>query len=45
MLESLTHLNGLIDPIDGLLTVQEWKERAIQAEARLLRVASKATAL
>lgn len=45
MLESLTHLNGLIDPRDGLLTVQEWKERAMQAEARLLRVASKTAAI
>ena len=39
----LTALNGLLQPVDGGLTVQEWRERALQAEARLLRVASKAT--
>lgn len=45
MTDILKHLNGLVQPVDGLLTVQEWKERATQAEAKLLRVASKASAL
>jgi len=41
----LTALNGLIQPVEGVLTTQEWQERALQAEARLLRVASKTTVL
>ena len=45
MTDVLRHLNGLTKPVDGLLTVQEWQERALQAEAKLLRVASKASAL
>ena len=39
----LQSLNGLLQPVDGGLTVQEWRDRALQAEAKLLRVASKAT--
>jgi len=45
MTDYLRTLNGLTAPVDGLLTVQEWQERAIQAEAKLLRVASKTVAL
>lgn len=45
MIEALKHLNGLVKPVDGLLTVQEWQERALQAEAKLLRVASKSATL
>jgi len=41
----LQALNGLTKPVDGALTVQEWRDRALQAEAKLLRVASKGTAL
>ena len=41
----LTALNGLVKPVDGQLTVDEWRNRALQAEAKLLRVASKTTAL
>ena len=40
----LSSLNGLLQPVEGGLTVQEWRDRALQAEAKLLRVASKATA-
>lgn len=39
----LQSLNGLLQPVDGTLTAHEWRERALQAEAKLLRVASKAT--
>jgi hypothetical protein len=41
----LTALNGLVKPVDGLLTAHEWRERALQAEAKLLRVANKTSAL
>lgn len=41
----LQALNGLTKPVDGLLSDQEWRDRALQAEAKLLRVASKTTAL
>lgn len=41
----LQALNGLTKPVDGSLTAHEWRERALQAEAKLLRVASKGTAL
>jgi len=41
----LQSLNGLVQPVDGVLTVHEWRERALQAEANLLRVASKTSAL
>jgi len=41
----LQALNGLVKPVDGVLSVQEWQQRALQAEAKLLRVASKTTAL
>ena len=41
----LTQLNGLIQPTDGLLSVQEWKDRALMAEVKLLRVASRAAIL
>lgn len=45
MTNYLKSLNGLVQPVDGLLSVQEWQQRAMEAEAKLLRVASKATAL
>lgn len=45
MTNLLTHLNGLVQPVDGLLATHEWKERALQAETKLLRVASKTAAL
>ena len=41
----LQALNGLVKPVDGLLTAHEWQQRALQAEAKLLRVASKTSAL
>lgn len=41
----LQALNGLVKPVDGTLTASEWREKALQAEAKLLRVASKTTAL
>lgn len=41
----LAHLNGLVKPVDGLLSAHEWRDRALQAEAKLLRVASKTAAL
>jgi hypothetical protein len=41
----LQALNGLSRPVDSLLSAHEWKERAIQAEAQLLRVASKTSTL
>jgi hypothetical protein len=41
----LQSLNGLVQPVDGLLTAHEWRERTLQAEAKLLRVASKTSAL
>jgi len=41
----LQSLNGLVQPMDGVLTVHKWRERALQAETNLLRVASKTSAL
>lgn len=35
-------LNGLATPIDDLLSANEWRERAMHTEAKLLRVAAKA---
>lgn len=45
MTDILRHLNGLTRPVDGLLTAQEWQERAVQTEVKLLRVAARASAL
>jgi hypothetical protein len=41
----LRSLNGLVKPVDGSPTAHEWRDRALQAEAKLLRVASKTSAL
>ncbi|MBX3053439.1 MAG: hypothetical protein KF753_18330 [Caldilineaceae bacterium] len=41
----LQALNGLVKPVESGLTTQEWRDRALQTEAKLLRVASQSVAL
>lgn len=45
MIDVAKHLNGLLRPTEGLQTAQEWQQRALLAEQKLLLIASQAAAL
>ena len=41
MTDVLKALNGLVRPVDDMLSADEWRLRAMQAEAKLLRLAAR----